>query len=434
MAEEYRFIFRKHFKDLAVLEFEPTPKAIAFYIAALTESWPIVLLSPEQCLSNTHLIKLYQPKIIFSSSHLNSKYPEYSEVSDIDHLFLLHKQTHFKIDKTKTALLLSTSGSTGSPKFVQLTLKNLISNAISISHSLEIKKSDIAITSLPLHYSYGLSVLNSHLITGASLVLSTHSIVENEFWKTLDKFKVTFFAGVPYTYEILNRLGPKYLEQAKTITKYTQAGGKLKSTLIKYFFEWCKMRDKKFYVMYGQTEATARMTCLDPVYLPEKLGSVGIPISGGKCEIINKDTRTGVGEILYKGPNVMLGYAYSRNDLLSEDMLDGKLLTGDLGYLDSEGFLFITGRISRFAKISGVRISLDEIEQLIACKGSFAIISKDERIIVIQENLEINDEDLKFILSQKLSIHPSFIIVKKTDNLPRKSNGKIDYKLLEESF
>ena len=333
------------------------------------------------------------------------------------------------------AVLLTTSGSTGSPKFVRLATSALTSNASSIATSLAIGLTDRAVSSLPLHYSYGLSVLNSHLAAGASVVLTDRGPLDRGFWDLLRDERCTSFAGVPYSYQILERIGFERLELPSLITM-TQAGGKLDDGRVMRFHDLMASRGGRFFVMYGQTEATARMTILPADALPAKLGSAGRAIPDGRLEIEVAgvpDVRPGVtGEIVYSGPNVMMGYATDRADLARGDELRGRLRTGDLGYLDRDGFLFIGGRTKRISKVSGYRVDLDEVEARLAPNGPTAVVGSDDLIVAWCEYGD--DESLQRMrldLARSLALHHSALQLRRVEALPRTSSGKIDYAALQ---
>ena len=180
-----------------------------------------------------------------------------------------------------SSVLLSTSGTTGSPKLVRLAHRNIEANADSIAEYLDIDERERAIQSLPIHYSYGLSVLHSHLATGASVILTPHSIMRPEFWADAARWQATSFAGVPYSYAILQRTGLLRRAMPDTMRTLTQAGGRLAPEAIVKLHELMQERGGRLFVMYGQTEATARISYVPPEALPEKAHTIGIPIPGG---------------------------------------------------------------------------------------------------------------------------------------------------------
>jgi acyl-CoA synthetase (AMP-forming)/AMP-acid ligase II len=332
------------------------------------------------------------------------------------------------------AVLLSTSGSTGSSKFVRLSRSNLERNAEAIIEVLRIGSSDRALAHLALHYSYGLSILTSHLAAGASVVLTSDGLMSGDLWQLARTQRIISMPGVPYHYEILRRLDLGRLNLPSLVC-LTQAGGKAKDELIRHFHDEMQRRGGRFYVMYGQTEAAPRMTTLPSERLAEKRGSVGPALPGGWLEIVDDAGRPcppgTEGEVIYHGPNVMLGYAHERACLAKGDELGGRLATGDLGRLDAEGYLFITGRSSRIAKVYGMRINLDEIEQRAGVGLPLAAIEAQERVIIYVERASVPQlEVLRRTVLAQVQIHPSSLTVEAIDELPLKPNGKVDYQTL----
>ncbi len=320
------------------------------------------------------------------------------------------------------AQLLSTSGSTGSPRMVRLSRSAVEANARSIREALAIGPTERSLLSLPLSYSYGLSVLNSHLAAGASVLLTERGLTDRLYWARAAEHRVTSMPGVPYVYQTLKRLGFEALAPA-SLNTLTQAGGKLADALVEHFHRLMAARGGRFFVMYGQTEASARMTILDSAALPAQLGSVGRAIPEGTLAI---DPETG--EILYRGPNVMLGYAENDADLLKGDVLGGLLATGDLGTLDDGGFLRITGRMKRIAKINGSRINLDEVEALAARYAPAAALEGDNQLIIVLEAVldEAERQAIRRTLSESLAVPPASLRLRCIAKLPVGINGKLD--------
>jgi acyl-CoA synthetase (AMP-forming)/AMP-acid ligase II len=334
------------------------------------------------------------------------------------------------------AILLATSGSTGNPKLVRLSRSAILANTASIVDALRIDAGEVAVTSLPLFYSFGMSVLNTHLASGATVVLSADGLVARAFWDAVGAHRVTSLSAVPYQYEMLRRLR---FDPAKhpTLATLTQAGGRLRPELVADFHERMASAGGRLYVMYGQTEAAPRMTTLPAERLADKLGSVGPAVPGGRLSVRLEDgtqtTRTGVtGAVLYRGPNVMLGYAQTAADLARGDDLGGVLETGDLGYLDEDGYLFLTGRLSRFAKVFGVRLNLDDIESMLRGYGGVAAVSGEDTIMVWLEGAGSDRTTACAAeLAQRLGLHRNGFDVRSIDALPLLGNGKIDYRTLE---
>ena len=338
------------------------------------------------------------------------------------------------------ALLLTTSGSTGSPKLVRQSYKNIEANTKSIVKYLNIEETERAITTLPMNYTYGISIINTHLMTGACLILTEKGLMQKEFWQQFKENKATSFGGVPYTYEMLERL--RFFRMDLPSLKYlTQAGGKLSPDLHEKFAKWAIENDKKFIVMYGQTEATARMAYLPCEKSLEKYGSMGIAIPGGKFSLIDENgeeitTPETVGELVYEGDNVTLGYAQCGDDLKKGDERGGRLVTGDMAKFDKDGFFYIAGRKKRFLKIYGNRVNLDETERLI--KSNFkdidcACTGIDDKMDIFITNPLYKEIVLKFI-SAKTGINHNAFTVNIISEIPKNEAGKTLYKELELSY
>lgn len=409
-------------KQLIFCFCENSLSIIATYLAALQSNHAICLLDDKiEEPAKIALIDRYKPHLVISKRPISSFEVLDSPFSDLTFQKGIGTELHPKLQ-----LLLSTSGTTGSPKLIRLTKDNLLSNACSIAQYLQIDKKERAIASLPIHYSYGLSVLNSHLFFGGSVVLTDSSIVQKPFWNTFEAHQCTSFAGVPYTYQLLDRLNFEK-NVPPTLKTMTQAGGKLDNQLIAKFSHLMAQRKGKFFVMYGQTEATARISYLDPASLPEKIGSIGKAIPGGTLSLSEE------GELIYSGKNVMMGYAECASDLALGDQLQGKLLTGDLGCVDKEGFYTITGRKKRISKVYGLRINLDEVEQLIKEFGPVAVTGNDEKLTLHFENkVSENFSRCVNLLKEQYHLHPSTFICHTVDSFPLTSSGKVDMNTLHE--
>ena len=327
------------------------------------------------------------------------------------------------------AVLLSTSGSTGNPKFVRLTLGNLQSNAVAIAAVLDIRSDEVGLAHLPLHYSYGLSILTSHLCRAAPVMLTERGFMDAAFWPRARELDVAHFPGVPFHYQMLRRLGLARVNLPK-LRVMTQAGGALDFATRQHFHDAMSARGGRFHVMYGQTEASPRITTMsheDFVVAPQ---SVGQALPGGHIEIA-ADT----GEIIYRGPNVMQGYAHSRSDLALGDTQHGELRTGDIGQLDAAGRLTITGRLKREGKVAGLRINLDDVERAAASVVSgAAVVQRGEYIVVYCPDVGARD-DLKLriidTLASTFTIPRLSYKVEFLNELPRTPRGKIDYAALE---
>ena len=327
------------------------------------------------------------------------------------------------------AVLLATSGSTGSPKFVKLSRTNVVSNADSIAHGLHIRAEHRAITSLPFSYSYGLSVINSHLVTGASVSLTESAVVTKDFWDLVRSDRVSTIAGVPTTYRMLRQMrwDPAGLPDLEYLT---QAGGRLPDADRQHFLDAMQANGKDFYVMYGQTEATARITIAPPELLREHISTAGRAIPGGVLSIDGKPGDVD-GPVTYRGPNVMMGYAGSADDLSTGDTMGGVLETGDLGYL-ADGALFITGRSKRIVKAFGVRVSLDDVDVWLQRGGNAVAVQGDDSIEIFVQTHELEPQELRRELASYLGLHVSGIRVTEIESIPLLSSGKIDLVALQE--
>ncbi len=331
----------------------------------------------------------------------------------------------------EVALLLSTSGSTGAPKLVRLTRTNLQSNADSIAQYLGLTPGERPITTLPVHYSYGLSVLNSHLNVGATVLLTSEPVTSRPFWEMFRAQQATSLAGVPAIYNILKqmRFERMMLPSLKTMT---QAGGRLTPELVRHYGELAKLRSQRFFVMYGQTEATARISYVPPDRLLDKTSSIGIAIPGGQLDLIDSGgqiiNEPGIaGELRYRGPNVMFGYATEAAELALPDTQGGVLRTGDLATRDAEGLFHITGRLKRFIKVFGNRIGLDEVEgQLRDAHFDVAVAGRDDLLLVAARGHADLDALANYV-SGRYRLHRSAIRVKSVESFPVSAAGKILY-------
>lgn len=335
------------------------------------------------------------------------------------------------------ALLLTTSGSTGSPKLVRQSYKNIKANTASIVEYLKLDSTERPITTLPMNYTYGLSIINSHLAVGATILLAEKSIMQREFWNFFTEQGATSFGGVPYTYEMLDKL-MFFRRKLPSLRTMTQAGGKILPALHQKFAEYAKREGKNFVVMYGQCEATARMSYLPPERALDKVGSMGIAIPGGKFTLIDVDgneiTEPEItGELVYDGANVTLGYAECADDLAKGDERHGRLETGDLAKRDADGFYYIVGRKKRFLKIFGNRVNLDETERLI--KGAFPSFdcacggADDKMKIYITDGAQL--QVVRDFIADKTHLNFAAFEVVHIASIPKNESGKTLYGELE---
>jgi acyl-CoA synthetase (AMP-forming)/AMP-acid ligase II len=332
-----------------------------------------------------------------------------------------------------TALLLATSGSTGSPKTVRLSYSGLVDNTAAIVRALGITAAERAPTTLPITHAYGLSVLNTHLSAGAGIVLGDRSPLSLAMWDHLVRSGATSFAAVPTTYAAFGPAHVNLLGRSK-IRTMTQSGARLGDELTMRLVRMMDQQDGRFFVMYGQTEATSRIARLDPADLPSRLGSVGTAVPGGTITIRPAPAHAravpGEGAVHYRGPGVMLGYATGRADLgrgAEVDVLD----TGDLGYL-REGYLYLTGRTKRIVKVLGVRTSLDDLERLVEQPGhpTAVICGTDDVVHLVGAGDAVVHEQQRQQLVESLGVPSRHVVFRPVDHLPRTPGGKVDYRAL----
>jgi acyl-coenzyme A synthetase/AMP-(fatty) acid ligase len=383
-----------------------------------------------------NLVHLYKPSYIWVPKNNAAIIENGTEVHTYKNYVLI--KTSAIVDYSiheDLALLLTTSGSTGSPKLVRQSYKNIISNACAIAEYLNISPNDRPITTLPMSYTFGLSIINSHFLKGSSILLTNKALVDKKFWELLLNNKVTSFSGVPYIFEMLKRLGFSKMN-LPDVKKITQAGGKLTPALCEEYAKICEQKRIEFIVMYGQTEATARMSYLPSKYAVSKAGSIGIAIPGGEfwlededCHIIQEINTTG--ELIYKGDNVTMGYAESCYDLAKGDENGGILKTGDLAQRDADGFYYIVGRNKRFLKLFGNRVNINEIEQLLNDKGFNCVCAGVDNNLKIYLTDKEKLTEAKAFIAEITGINPAGFSVSYIEEIPRNENGKIIYSLLD---
>jgi len=265
------------------------------------------------------------------------------------------------------ALLVATSGSMGKPRFVMVSHGNLTANTEAIIRSQKLLKDERAMLIMPVSYCFGASILHTHLYQGGGVVFDSRFMFPDKVLYAIQKYECTTFAGVPTVYNILLRRSNLRSIPMPSLRRFLQAGGPLAPQRV------AEMREAvpatKFYVMYGQTEATARISCLDPEFLEKKLGSAGRPLDNLTVRIIDEDDRelpTGQsGELIVKGPSITLGYLNEPEESCRV-FKDGWLRTSDLAHLDADGYIWIDGRKGTFLKMRGVRVSFAEVEAKVA--------------------------------------------------------------------
>jgi long-chain acyl-CoA synthetase len=381
------------------------------------------------------LLEKYKPEFVWLPSEKAADLPSNKIVFEAFGYMLvrLEENTIFPLHD-ELALLFTTSGSTGSPKLVRVSYENLNSNAEAIAEYLALSENEKPITVLPMNYSYGLSIINSHLVKGATILLTARSIMEKEFWTFLKNERATSFSGVPYTYEMLYKL--RFFRMELPFLKtLTQAGGKLNEDLCEQFAKFCEESGKQFFVMYGQTEATARMAYLSPENAISKKSSIGKAIPGGQLSLVDEAGHAIAeneiaGELVYHGKNVSMGYATKGTDLIKPDENNGKLNTHDIAKRDNDGFYYIIGRKNRFIKLFGNRVSLDETEQIVKrVVNDCACVGEDDRMIIYITDAS-KEKEIIDLVSGTTGINHKAFFVKCIERIPKNGSGKTIYSKL----
>lgn len=398
-------------RRLVALEAENTLPSLVAYLAALSSGNPLLILPLGGGPAGEALIAAYDPDVVVRASNGEA-------VLDVR-----REQSHHDLHP-ELALLLSTSGSTGSPKLVRLSSDSIQANAAAIAQYLQLRPSDTAATTLPLSYCYGMSVVNSHLLAGASLALTDLSVVDPCFWELVRTENVTSFAAVPYTFDLLDRVGFEDMD-VPSLRYITQAGGRLAPDRVWSYAELGRRQGWDLFVMYGQTEATARMAYLPPDLAVDHPQAIGVPVPGGSFRL-EPVPGLEASELVYTGPNVMLGYAEQPEDLALGRVIT-ELYTGDLARLGSDGLYEIVGRRSRFVKIVGLRVDLGQVERILADLGlTAAAAGSDHAVVAAVEG----DHSLALIaktLATDLGLPRAAVELFPVEAIPRLANGKPDY-------
>ncbi|MET0658537.1 MAG: non-ribosomal peptide synthetase [Steroidobacteraceae bacterium] len=411
---------------LVFLEASNTPAAIATYLGCLLGEHAVHLCGPQDDPQTAALRQIYGPNRVYGM-----KDGVFAQLESHDADIELHPALR---------VLLATSGSTGSPKLVKLSSRNIESNAASISEYLQLNTSERALTSLKFNYSYGMSIVNSHMASGGALVLTDHSVLDDEFWDVFRQHRATSLAGVPYTFEMLHRSGQRQFDTPH-LRYITQAGGRLAPELVRYFAQMGLASGWRFYVMYGQTEAAPRMTYLPPEHALTHPSCIGMPIPGGRILILDAAGREiegtdEPGELAYVGPNVMMGYATGPDDL-AHDQTQDKLLTGDIACRNSAGLYYIVGRSSRFVKPFGVRVNLDDVQARVRQWAPEAVcVGVDESIVIaIPDGQRPSDVSARVDELSHAYRLPLFAFqVFELEAIPHLSNGKVNYRAIITAF
>ena len=395
-------------RRLVLLECDNSLDSVIAYLAVVQHGHVAIVAPPLEEGRRADLVQRYDPDVVVRGGSVDTRRVGSAHAPHPD-----------------LALMLSTSGSTGSPRMVRLSRDAVRSNAEAIASYLELTSDDVAITSLPLHYCYGLSVLHSHLVAGASVALTAASVVDTCFWDLVDRASVTSLAAVPHTVDLLEHSGFAQRE-VPSLRRITQAGGRLAPDRVRELARLGVRRGFDLVVMYGQTEATARMAWLPPSLAARHPDAVGRAIPDGRLDIEHPGP-DGVGEIVYSGPNVMMGYADSAADL-SRDHEHRVLRTGDLGRIDADGLLRVTGRANRTVKLFGLRLDLDRVERHLAADGSVRCVVDATTLHVFGPGDVVGD--LPTAAAAFCGLPLSVVRSHPVEELPLTTSGKVDYAAL----
>ncbi len=409
---------------------------ISGYLALLAANAVPMMVSP--ALSSgalDALIATYQPECLLLPQRDADRWPNAERFANPAGYALIgvNNGTRTPPLHDDLALLLSTSGSTGGVKYVRLSHKNLWSNASAIADYLALTADELPITTLPPSYSYALSIIHSHLWAGAGLAVTNKSFFDRDFWSFMREVRATSLSGVPFHYEILKKL--RFTNMALPhLRTMTQAGGRMKLDLTEEYANHCQSNGMRFFTMYGQTEASPRMSYVPAEKALVKAGTIGISIPGGALElqsetgIVLTDTHV-VGEMVYRGPNVCLGYAERRADLALGDVNCGVLHTGDLAERDDDDYYKIVGRQKRFIKLFGNRVNLQDVElQLSGAKADVACSGRDDMLeVFLVADSVAQALEIKKTVMASLRVGAQGVAVYAVDALPRNESGKVRY-------
>ncbi len=425
-------------KPLIMIICRNTVGALSGYAALINRGYPILPVSAELAAEKRKaLMNIYRPGLLLVPKEFRGSFMAMKEILEFGDYILLKTNYRdcFPVHP-QLGQLITTSGSTGSAKFVRQSKENLRFNAAAIADALKISSSDKTITALPLQYTYGLSILHANLLRGASMVVTRSGVMDSEFWDLVEAEEVSCFHGVPNTYDMLHRIG-LFEDDFPSLRLLSQAGGKLSRELQEYYGRYAKESGKSFVIMYGQSEATADISWLPPEDTLRKLGSVGFVVPGGSISLIDGDGNpvqgaNMEGELVYRGPNVAMGYAQCGEDLNRGDEWNGVLRTGDMAEIDVDGCVFITGRLKRFIKLAGHRVSLDEVDSMIMDDLNIFSVSvgTDDHLTVF-----VTDEHAKEMVAdfvpKVLSAARANLRVRTVPEFPRNEGGKILYSELQ---
>jgi len=417
-------LFQSCARGVVVLLCDRSPETVIAYSGSLRAGIvPLLLDSAVAPAALARTLRAYRPAYLFSPrGEAPEGFVPHAKLGAKAVLYVA-RQPSEAILHPDLAILIPTSGSTGDPKTVRITAKNVESCTNSVCDYLSMTEDRVSVSVLPLHYSYGLSVLHNVMNVRGRILMTELSVIDRGFFGLCEESGVTDFSGVPFIFDILRRVRMP-VGLARSLVCVTQAGGRLDPRVTRHFLEQFAVTGTRYFTMYGQTEAAPRISYVPPEAAIEKLGSVGVPISCGRAYIDHKGE--GDGELIYCGDNVAMGYAQQSGDLGRSDDFRGTLRTGDLATMDADGFITIAGRLKRFVKLHGISVNLDHVESVLNSAGiECLVVGQDNRLIVCylgSEAAEVNTA-----IADNFSFHPSTVITRRVDFLPRTAAGKPDY-------
>lgn len=395
---------------------------------------PLLLSSDLDAVLRKNLEETYLPSYYWVPETKSYEIEGESIFSKYGYTLLKTKYKPYPLND-KLSMLLTTSGSTGSPKLVRHKYGNLEANAENVAKVFAWRKEEIGICDLPMNYTMGLNVINSHLVIGATVLMIKANLMDPDFWSFIKENEGTSFCGVPFSYEVMRRIGFDKMDLPKLYT-LAEGGGKLTDKMFKWIATFAKDNGKRFCATFGTSETSARMAFLDPDMALEKIGSMGKAIPNGELFLIDETKEADgsvTGELGYRGPNVTMGYALCKEDLMKDDEFCREYHTGDIARRDPDGYYFIIGRKGRFLKLFGLRVSLDETERILKTQypnTDFVCTGNDQRMNIFTTDQKTAEEVVQFI-SQKTNLHHSAFRVYLIPEIPRNDYGKVKFAELE---
>lgn len=381
------------------------------------------------------LVETYQPSYFWAPERMAEELGGEAVFSLYGYVLLSTGAAPYPVNE-RLSLLLTTSGSTGSPKLVRYKYGNLEANAKNVAKVFSWRDSEIGMCDLPIQYTMGLNVINSHLVVGATAYLTKYNLMSAEFWDALKRERCTDFCGVPFSYEVFFKLRFQRMDLPDLYT-LAEGGGRLTDARFQALAAYAEEKGKRFCATFGTTETSARMSFLPPELAKEKTGSIGRAIPEGELFLLDDDGNEiaemeAEGEMGYRGPNVTMGYGLCREDLMKGDEWQGEYHTGDIAKRDADGCYYIVGRRNRFLKLFGLRVSLDRCELFI--KSEFdtdcACAGTDDRMEIYITNAAVRDEIIPFI-SKKTNLQRTAFRVNVIPEIPKSDSGKVKYSELK---